>query len=202
MKICPLFLVLCLSIFLTACERNFDELMAKAHQAFEEKNHTVVIDSLTLALPRWKEKNGNEKKAEAYELLGKSYHALKKPDQAADAFKVAVKLSDKSYESAYLLGLIYTTSSQHKHAQEAFQNALRMRNEAPLALLGLGDSLFAQGKYEEARTLYRKVIAVSPGVPEALNNLDLTSKKLAVRKQKPLSPSRSRGTIKIMRKKR
>ncbi len=202
MKIRSSSLVAILLLTFTACERNFDELMDEAREASQEQNHTVVIDSLTLALPRWKEEHGAPQKAEAYELLGKSYYALKKPDQAADSFRVAIKLSDNTYDSAYLLGLICTASFQHKSAQEAFQNALRMKKDAPLALLGLGDSLFAQGKYNDAKEIYKRVLAVSPGVPEALKNIDLVDNRTAVKKSTPLLRSRTRPkSMKLIRKK-
>lgn len=171
------FIILCATaLMLCGCERSFNELLSKSRSAFADKNYTVVIDNLTLAIPRWKTNDGADQKGEAYELLGKSYHALRKLDQAADAFKMAVKLSNQRYDSAYTLGILYLAQSDPRDAQQAFQDALRMRTDDPLALVGLGDALYAQRKFAQAEEIYRRVLAVSPGVLDALNNLELVSK--------------------------
>jgi tetratricopeptide (TPR) repeat protein len=165
------------ALVLCGCQRNFDELLVEARQAAAEKNYTVVIDDTQLALPRWREQDGADKKSEAYELLGKSFHALQKLDQAADAYEQAVKLSDNAYDSAYALGVIHLASFQYEQAKDAFQAALRMKKNDPLALLGLGDCLYNLKRYEEARNAYRSVIEVSPGVSDALANLNLIEKR-------------------------
>ncbi len=187
-------------LFLCGCQRNFNELLIEARQAATEKNYTVVIDNTQLALPRWREKDGVEKKSEAYELLGKSFHALQKLDQAADAYKQAVKHSDNAYDSAYALGVIHLASFQYEQAKDAFQAALRMKNKDPLALLGLGDSLYNLKRFDEARNVYRRVIEVSPGVSDALTNLSLIEKRRSP-VSSPTSSSKS-SSLQLHRRKR
>src|SRR5262249_55919349 len=135
------FLIVGAALLLCGCERNFGDLLSEARKALAEKNYTVVIDDVNLAVPRWRDRDGVDKKSEAYELLGKSYHALKKMDQAADAYQQAVKLSNNAYDSAYALGVMHLAAFHYEQAKESFQAALRMRPDDPLALLGLGDSL-------------------------------------------------------------
>src|SRR5262245_50315682 len=106
--------VLAAAVFLCGCERNFNDLLTEARKALAEKNYTVVIDDINLAIPRWRDRDGAEQKSEAYELLGKSYHALKKMDQASDAYEKAVKTSNNAYDSAYALGVMYLASQQYE----------------------------------------------------------------------------------------
>jgi tetratricopeptide (TPR) repeat protein len=165
--------LLMFALLATGCQRNFDELLVDSRSAYAEKNYTEVIDNMNLALPRWRNGNGADLKAEAYELLGKSYHALRKLDQASEAYREAIQLSNNVYDSAYALGIMSTASSQHEKAKEAYQAALRMKPNDPLALVGLGDSLYNLGRTNEAKAVYEKVLAVSPGVTNALANLRL-----------------------------
>lgn len=182
-------------LLLSGCERNFNDLLSDAQASFVQKNYTQVIDDVNLALPRWRQKDGADKKSAAYELLGKSYHALEKTDQAADAYKQAVKLSNNAYDSAYALGVMDLASSQVTQAKESFEMALRMKKDDPLALLGLGDSLYALKQYAEAKAIYKRVLEVSPGVTDALANLKLLDKKSNARSTTPVNkknPSRKR----------
>lgn len=188
-----LWLSLCLS--LTACQKKFEPLYQKAEAAFESKNHVECIDAVTLALPLWKEDDGNEKKARAYELLGKSYHSLLKTEKAAEAYEQAINLSDKTFDSAYSLGLIRLTSGQPRLASEAFLKALKMKRDDPQALLGLGNSFYALKKHQEARQIYQRIINTSPAVKEALEHLrilDLRSRP-AKKAKKPVIKKNSKG---------
>lgn len=193
--------ILAAALVLTGCEKRFDDLLGRAEAAFANKNYTEAIDNLNLAILRWKSKYGTDQKAQAFQLLGKSYHALKKLDQAAESYEEAVKLSDKTFEAAYTLGVMHTAAYRHEQALDMFQAALRMNKDEPMALLGLGDSLFALKRFEEARAAYRRLIQVSPGVTEALANLKLVDQKLAAKKKAPAKP-RSRGAITPHRKSR
>ena len=50
-------------------------------------------------------------------------------------------------------------------------DALKKKPDDPLALLGLGNSLFAEKRTEEAVAAFQKVLDVSPGVREAQEQL-------------------------------
>jgi len=163
---------------LTACAKKFDHLLLKATQAFTQQQYVETVDATNAALMRWRESDGPDKKAQAYQLLGKAYHQLKKLDQAEEAFREATKLSDQTYDSAYALGTIYLLKKDFKKAGAAFQTALRMKKDDPLALLGLGDCFYFTGQYEQAKNFYQSVLDLSPGVRNALTNLSLVNQKL------------------------
>lgn len=155
---------------LSSCRRDFKPFLEKAESAFAEKNYINTIDALTLGLPHWRDSDGEEAKARAFELLGHSYQALRNADKAIDAYQQSIKLS-KSYQPAYNLGTLYLMKSQPKLAMAAFQQALRVRSNDPLAVLGLANSLYALERYGEASQAFQRVLDVSPGVREALESL-------------------------------
>ena len=165
---------------LTSCRRDFSSFLQKAEQAFLEKNYITTIDELNLGLPNWKESDGAESKARAYELLGKSYHHLRNTDKAIEAYQQAIRLSNTTYDSATALGNLLLARSQHQRAMKAFEAALRMRPSEPSAYLGLGHCLYAERKYTEAERAYSQVIEHSPSVKEALECLALVREKLAI----------------------
>ena len=68
-------------LLLTGCN-DFGPTLEKSERDFADKNYINVIDALNAGLPHWKESDGPEKKAEAYQLLGKSYHKLRNTDKA------------------------------------------------------------------------------------------------------------------------
>jgi tetratricopeptide (TPR) repeat protein len=169
-----------LALFLlVGCERNFNALLSQARKELANKNDTAVIDDIHLALPRWRERDGADKKGEAYELLGKAYHNLRKLDQATDAYDEAIKISNNTYDAAYALGVMHLAALQYEQAKDAFQVALRMRRDDPSALLGLGDSLYNLKKFTEAKVVYRRIVDVSPAVNDALANLKLVDQKIS-----------------------
>lgn len=160
------------------CRPSFAPLLQKAERSFAEKNHIDTIDALNLAIPNWKESDGNENKARAYELLGKSYHALKNYEKAMTAFRQAIQLSDKTFDSAYTLGTLHLLQSKPDRAADVFQTALRMKPNDPLALLGLANSYYGQKRYGEALRTYQKVLDVSPGVKDALASISALQSQL------------------------
>lgn len=156
---------------MTGCGRDFPALLSEAEQSFGKKDYIGTIDTLNRALPRWKESDGAEKKARAYELQGKSYHQLRNTDKAIESYQEAVDLSKNVFESANALGILYLAKAQPMRAADAFDRALAMKPNDPQALLGLANSYYAQKKYEDARIYYQKVLDVSPGVRDALDSL-------------------------------
>ena len=165
------FFILFLS--LGGCAKKFGDLTSQAQRSFDQKLYVETVDAINLALPRWEESDGQEKKAQAYQLLGKAYHQLKKMDQAIEAYREAVQLSSQTYDSAYTLALIYLGTSQLQKAKNYFEDALRMKPDDPLALVGWGDCLYLAKDYKNAKVIYNKVLEVSPGVSTAIYNLRL-----------------------------
>jgi tetratricopeptide (TPR) repeat protein len=177
--------ILALGTFLlSACSKNFMPYLERAETSYAQSKYVECVDAVQLGLPLWKDSDGEDSKARAYELLGKSYHHLKKIDKATDAFQRAVSISDNTYDSAYSLGIIYLASSEPQLAAKAFQDALRMKKDDPEALVGLGNAYYDQKKYKQAKQIYQRVIDTSPGVKDALQYIALVDKKLAASNKK------------------
>jgi len=188
------------ALLTVGCSKRFLPLFEKAREAYQEDNWIEAIDNINLALPFWRESDGQEAKAQAYQLLGKSYHKLKKIDKASEAYANAVELSTNTYDSAYELGMIYLTSKQSQQAIKSFKDALRMKKDDPWALVGLGNAYYDSANYTEARVMYQRVIDSSPGVREALEFLRLISDKTA-QKVIPLEQKKPyRGSIRFKKR--
>ncbi len=164
-------------VFLMGCSKSFQALLDESRKAFDETNYAEATDSLNLALTRWSKEDGAEKKSEAYYWLGKTYEKTRNVDKAIEAYNAAIKSSDQAYDSAYALGNIYLATNESQMAAKAFQVALGMKKNDPLALLGWGNSLYAQKKFDEAKTLYQQLLDTSPGVKDAMENLSILQVK-------------------------
>lgn len=164
-------------LLLAACANKFAPYLQKAQVAFAKKDYINTIDAVNAGLPVWRDNDGNDEKAEAFELLGKSYHQLRSTDKAIEAYTQAVALSNKTFDSAYALGILYLAKGQPKMAHKFFLDALRMKPDDALSLLGAGHSLYAQGDFSQASGYYQQVLDASPGVREALESLSLAKTK-------------------------
>jgi tetratricopeptide (TPR) repeat protein len=175
-------------ILLTGCRQEFLPSLKKAEQSFQEKNYINAIDTLNLSLPYWKESDGTEVKAQAYELLGKCYHQLHNKDKAIEAYEKALELSNHTYDAAYGSGILQLTKSQPELALRAFQKALEIKPDDPLSLLGTANALYSLRRYREAYEAYQQVIAASPGVTEALESLNVIRKNYLTPAPSPKKP--------------
>ena len=192
----PFLAFLLFSIVLTGCEKKFSESLALAEKSFAEKNHIDTIDTLVEALPRWEESDGNESKGRAYELLGKSYHQMRNTDKAMAAYKQAVELSEKSFDSATALGNLHLMKNQPQQARQNFQAAIKMKPSDPLAYLGLGNSYFMEKKTAEAIRAFEQVIEKSPGVREAQEQLQVLKSRPKLKPRKIDATSAKKGAKK------
>lgn len=164
----------------TACKRDFNIYYEKARREFHDQNYINTIDSINIGLLHWRDYHGEEKKAQAYQLLGQAYHHLRNMDKAMEAYREAVRLSTNTFPSAYELGMMYLTKNQPERAMDAFQKALKMKTDDPMALLGLANSYFALRRYKDAQFTYQRIVDVSPGVRDALEALTLIKNKTAI----------------------
>lgn len=163
-------LALCF-LLLVSCRKNFSDVVAKAEQEFAHKEYVDTIDTLNNGLALWDKSDGDGIKGHAFEILGKSYHQLRNTEKALEAFAVAVKSSTNTFDSALTMGNLYIAQNQPVQAEKSFRIALRMRPKQPLALLGLGNSLYLQRKNIEATQTFQAVIDNSPGVHDAIDSL-------------------------------
>lgn len=180
--------LVCAGLLLAGCRKAFLPALDEANSAFAEKNYINTVDIINTSLPNWREKDGNEKKAEAYSLLGKAYHEMHNVDKSIEAYQQALSLSDNMFDAAYDMGTLLLAKRQLEQARKAFLDALRMKPNDPLALLGLGNTYFELGRKDEALEAFHKVLEVSPGVHDALENIRVlkagkpAAKKPAVKK--------------------
>ncbi len=173
---------------LISCGKNFPDIVAQAEKSFSEKNYIDAVDAINNGLTSWKESDGNDVKGRAYEVLGKSYHQLRNTDKASEAYTKAAALSRQTFDSSYALGNLHLAQNHPAMARKYFQEALSKRPDDPLALLGLGNSYYLEGKGDEAIASFEKVLSVSPGVREAIEQIAVlksrSGKKLLQRKRR------------------
>lgn len=192
-------------ILLSGCAKEFKPIIAGAENDFDKNNYIEAVDKINRAIPLWESTDGLEAKAQAYQLLGKSYQRLTKMDKAIESYEAAADLSTSTttFDSVYALGVIYLAASQPASAARAFQDALRRRPDDPLSLVGLGNAYYHQRNFAEAKRTYQRLIATSPGVKDALDYLALIEKKQRERAVKPKSAKPAKNiSIKKERKKR
>jgi len=180
MKTLPL-ITLGILVLSIGCGKEFQPLLEKARKDHLEGNHIGAIDAIKDGLPLWDESDGKELKGEAYQILGLSYHRIRKFDKAIEAYTQANNLSNNTYQSAYNLGLLYITSSQPKLAAKAYSKALRMKKDDPMALLGLGNVYFDLGEYQTAILNYKRIVETAPAVKDAMENISLAKHKLKLK---------------------
>lgn len=167
----PLLLLALCSLLVAGCRQEFSAYLQKAEKSFADRNYINTIDTLNSGMPNWRESDGAIKKSRAFELLGRSYQALRNPDKAIDAYQQSVTLSPAAFDAASNLGDLYLLKSQPRLALGAYQQALRSRPNDPMAILGLANSLYGLERYPEAAQAFQRVVDVSPGVREALESL-------------------------------
>jgi tetratricopeptide (TPR) repeat protein len=172
--------------FLFGCKKNISSYVEKATKKYAEKNYIETIDNLNVGLLHWNKSDGDEIKAQAYQLLGRSYHGLYNYDKAIEAYREAIKLSTRTFDSAYQLGIIYLTRNQPDVSMDFFQKALKMKTDDPWALLGLANSYFSLNRLKDAQFIYQRIIDVSPAVREALESLSQVKSKIRA----PAPPSK------------
>lgn len=189
-------------VFLLGCGKEFAPLYEKAQKEFERKNYIGAVDAVQAALPIWKESDGKEKRGQAYQILGRSYHKLLKFDKAIEAYSQAISLSKDTYQSAYNLGLIYLSGNKLDLAAKAYKTALRIKEDDPLALLGLGNVYFALKRYRLAKDTYYRILQTSPGVKDALEQIRLVKAKLKTKQasKRKKSKKKPKGRLKRHRK--
>jgi protein O-GlcNAc transferase len=75
------------------------------------------------------------------------------------------------------LGLAYQELGNNPAASEAFDQATRLSPRDAYAWRKLGDTLYAQQKYQEAIDAYDRALAIQPGMPEAIKGRDAAQKR-------------------------
>lgn len=117
---------------------------------------------------------GYQKTLEAYpqdpwshEGLAASYLALGEPNKAVQQLEERIKLGAPEVHTYAILGMARLAAGDVTGAEMSERQALAMDEKYPLAWLGLGKSLVAQRKFDEADEAFRQATELVPGLADA-----------------------------------
>jgi len=113
----------------------------------------------------------NVSKADKLFLKGYKLYEEEKYEEAASAYKEAIKLSTTQWGYYLNLGLTYKKMDKKEEALAAFQKAVEHNPESYSSNKELGEILAKSGNYDEARKYYQKATELSPDDPDAFYNL-------------------------------
>ncbi len=91
--------------------------------------------------------------------------------ESLDKYNKALASAPADSEIFYAIGLIYMKMQLPQKAESSFSNAVRLQPEMLKAVFGLGESLEAQERYEDAIFQFRRCLELNPGLKEAENKL-------------------------------
>jgi type IV pilus biogenesis/stability protein PilW len=116
---------------------------------------------------------------DAHNHLGLVYRELKEYDKALAEFQAALK--DKSYRSPEKIhlniGHLYLARSMYPESIASFQKAVALNPNYLRGFLGLGTAYARAGQKDLADKALRKVVALGPDSPEAVEARQLLDRK-------------------------
>ena len=114
-------------------------------------------------------------------LRGDKLFKLGKFADAASRFKEALEEWPEDWQAMWALGNCYTALNKHRKAEEQFRGAIEIAASAELPGLyfNLGNTLFDQGKYEEAIAQYCLVPGGHHIARSAANNIALAKRRMS-----------------------
>jgi tetratricopeptide (TPR) repeat protein len=90
--------------------------------------------------------------------MGVIYHSLGQLDQAAEAFRAAVKIAPQVFELRLNYGMVLLKRKQFADAEVQLRRAVELKDASTLAHLYCGKALIQLGKYPEAEKELLQVI--------------------------------------------
>jgi tetratricopeptide (TPR) repeat protein len=110
--------------------------------------------------------------AESYFNIGLANFYLKQYREAADAYRLAIKLDPyNSADAYYALGLVYRDWGKADEEIQAYKQAIRLRPDYTSAYERLGARYLRSRKFAEAIEVFRQLTALKPGDAVAPNNM-------------------------------
>lgn len=106
-----------------------------------------------------------------HNVLGSSFAAQRKFDQAVVSFQKVVSINPYSAETHGNLGLALMEQGRAAEAVASFRKALALQPDSAETHFNLGIAYAGQGKLDEAAASYGKAIAIKPGLAVAHFNL-------------------------------
>ena len=103
--------------------------------------------------------------------LGMTLHALKRFDEAAAAFALALAATPDNSDLLNNLGNLYQDWGRMDEALDCRRRALALAPDNPLVHFNYGVTLEKLGRIEEATEMHRAALRLNPEFPECLNGL-------------------------------
>ncbi len=102
----------------------------------------------------------------------KALSQLKRPQEAIEQARAAVRLDAGFWEARAFLGEELAFAGQTTEAQQEFEAALKLRPDSPLLHLNLGVALFKQGRDAEAIQHFEEALRLEPRLTPAKQYLE------------------------------
>lgn len=147
---------------------NADVLCYLGINAFQTSRPQLAVEYLTNAI-------AVERSNPAYYYFrGASYQALRKPAEAAESFREALRIKPDYAEAHNDLGIAFATQGMFEEAAKSFQEAVRLKPADALSHSNLASALRDLGHLDEAVAIYREAVRLKPDYAEAYLQLGIT----------------------------
>jgi Flp pilus assembly protein TadD len=104
-------------------------------------------------------------------MLGRTYHAQRKTDEAVEAYRQAIDLNERDAWSLNNLGLLLLETKRVDEALPLLASAVELRKDVPEFHNNLGMALEHSGRFKAAATAYGEALIVDPNYDKAKQNL-------------------------------
>ena len=113
----------------------------------------------------------SRKTKEEWLTEGNVLNALKKYNEALDAYQQAIRLDPNNAIAYHSMGNAFHKLKRHEEALDAYRQAVRLDPNDAIAYANLGDTFNTLKRYEEALDAYRQAIRLDPNDAIAYANL-------------------------------
>lgn len=142
--------------------------LAELEKPLIEANGFLNRGELQAALEAYKGlfENGTDQRFLAHLGLGRAYMRLDLPQEAADHYEQATRISPESVSAYSLLAEAYTAAGDQSSARAALEKAISIAPRRVSPRFELGDLLLEMGNEQRALEQYRSVVDMYPQVPD------------------------------------
>jgi Flp pilus assembly protein TadD len=141
------------------------ERLAQAGQAYQTRDYAGAIRLCQQVLQT------DPFQADALSLLGFTYLALGKLDDAAAACRQALSVRPNHLDAHNALGIAMAQQKLWRDAEASFRQVIRIKPDFAHGYNNLGITLKEQGRLQDADACYRNAIRLDPNSADAFNNL-------------------------------
>lgn len=138
------------------------ELLQRAAERLAQEDFTAAVSFAEKAVKM------DGKNATAYGLLGRAFRGLQRFDGALVAFKLAAYLEPKNVEWRCELGIAQREGGKVEESIVTLQASVSLDPRCSVAWLGLGQSLIAARRHEEAAEAFQRACMLAPNDGQSL----------------------------------